>query len=147
MLVVSRQNPLRFDGGDVPAGATIERCSQISLTDGVRAGVGTLVTSTVNSSLANLDNVSESFSTRNHLVDFLNKKRGFCQQFAGAFAVMAREVNLPSRVVVGFVPGDKQPDGSYSVTWHDAHAWPEVFFQGTGWVRFEPTPRSDNAGV
>jgi hypothetical protein len=60
---------------------------------------------------------------------------------------MARELGLPTRVVVGFVPGEKQDDGSWSVSWHDAHAWPEVYFQGVGWTRFEPTPRTDNAGI
>ncbi len=86
-------------------------------------------------------------ATDDPLTVFLNSKRGFCQQFAGTFAVMARELGLPTRVVVGFVPGEKQDDGSWSVTWHDAHAWPEVYFQGVGWTRFEPTPRDDNAGI
>ncbi len=86
-------------------------------------------------------------TSANPLTVFLNSKRGFCQQFAGTFAVMARELGLPTRIVVGFVPGEKQDDGSWSVTWHDAHAWPEVYFQGVGWTRFEPTPRTDNSGV
>jgi transglutaminase-like putative cysteine protease len=86
-------------------------------------------------------------SLRDPLGDFLQHKVGFCQQFAGTFAVMARSLGIPTRVVVGFVPGERRNDGSWQVTAHDVHAWPEVYFQGIGWVRFEPTPRSDNAGV
>src|SRR5207247_4388853 len=67
-------------------------------------------------------------------------KRGYCEQFAGAYAAMARAVNLPSRVAVGFTTGDLTPDGSYSVRGYHGHAWPEVFLTGYGWVAFEPTP-------
>ncbi len=81
------------------------------------------------------------------LTDFLTTKKGFCQQFAGTFAVMARHLGLPTRVVVGFVPGEYDAETqTWTVSWHDTHAWPEVYFEGVGWTRFEPTP-SDNAGV
>lgn len=78
------------------------------------------------------------------LGDFLfHTKRGFCQQFATAMAVMARLAGIPSRVAVGFTAGARQPDGSYLVTTHDAHAWPELWFPNYGWLPFEPTPRTD----
>jgi transglutaminase-like putative cysteine protease len=79
------------------------------------------------------------------LVDFLTKTQaGFCQQFSAAFAVLAREIGLPSRVAVGFTPGvDRQ--GVYHVTNTDAHAWPEVWFSGIGWELFEPTPGRGSA--
>ncbi len=85
--------------------------------------------------------------TGNPLVSFLTNRAGFCQQFAGAFAVMARQAHLPTRVEIGFTPGSA-PDsnGLRSVTNHNAHAWPEVYFYGIGWVRFEPTA-SAPAGV
>ena len=67
-------------------------------------------------------------------------RRGYCEQFAGAFAAMARAVGLPTRVAVGFTPGTLQADGRYHVRGLHAHAWPEVYFTGTGWVAFEPTP-------
>ncbi|MDQ1706247.1 MAG: hypothetical protein QOF18_2613 [Frankiaceae bacterium] len=73
--------------------------------------------------------------------------RGFCQQYASAMAVMARLVNIPSRVAVGFTPGVRQSDGRYLVTTHDAHAWPELYFSGFGWLPFEPTPRADGQAV
>ena len=64
---------------------------------------------------------------------------GYCVQFAGAMALMARIAGIPSRVAVGFLPG-KQSGDHWLVTSHDMHAWPELYFEGQGWVRFEPTP-------
>lgn len=79
------------------------------------------------------------------LADFLFEVRaGYCEQFASAYAAMARAVGLPARVAVGFTWGDWDPGrgerGAYVVRGEHAHAWPEVYFAGTGWVRFEPTP-------
>lgn len=67
-------------------------------------------------------------------------KTGYCEQFAGAYAVMARAMGLPTRVAVGFTPGDVGEDGLYHVKGLNAHAWPEVYLEGFGWVAFEPTP-------
>src|SRR5699024_8362926 len=47
---------------------------------------------------------------------------------------------IPARVAVGFLPGKQQQDGSWKVRLQDAHAWPELYFEGVGWIRFEPTP-------
>jgi transglutaminase-like putative cysteine protease len=75
------------------------------------------------------------------LVDFLTKtKRGYCQQFAFAMAALARLVGIPARVAVGYTAGTLEHDGTWKVTEADAHAWPELYFQGAGWLRFEPTP-------
>ena len=71
---------------------------------------------------------------------FLRVRIGYCEQFAGTFAVMARAVGLPARVAVGFTQGELRPDGRYHVLGKHAHAWPEVWFDGVGWVLFEPTP-------
>lgn len=71
------------------------------------------------------------------LVAFLRDRRGYCEQFA---AIMARQLGIPARVAVGFLPGEREGD-TYVVSAHDAHAWPELYFEGHGWVRFEPTPR------
>ena len=67
-------------------------------------------------------------------------RRGYCEQFASAFAVMARALDIPTRVVVGFLNADQIGANSYQFSAHDLHAWPEVYFEGAGWVRFEPTP-------
>ncbi|MER5364908.1 DUF3488 and transglutaminase-like domain-containing protein [Streptomyces sp. NPDC002722] len=71
---------------------------------------------------------------------FLKEKQGFCVHFSFAMAAMARTLGIPARVAVGFTPGTGQPDGSVSVGLRDAHAWPELYFEGVGWTRFEPTP-------
>lgn len=68
---------------------------------------------------------------------FVNHK-GYCIHFASAFALMARIVGIPSRVSVGFLPGTKNQNG-WQVQGKDMHAWPELYFEGYGWVRFEPT--------
>ncbi|MFN8076326.1 MAG: DUF3488 and transglutaminase-like domain-containing protein [Kineosporiaceae bacterium] len=74
------------------------------------------------------------------MVEFLRKKQGYCVHFASAMAVMARMVGIPSRVAVGFLPPTANEDGVYEVTYARAHAWPELYFRGAGWQRFEPTP-------
>jgi transglutaminase-like putative cysteine protease len=82
------------------------------------------------------------------LENFLfRSKRGYCEQFSGAFAAMARAVGIPSRVAVGFTPGNVQADGRYHVQGLHAHAWPEVWLGQFGWVAFEPTPGRGNPGM
>lgn len=86
------------------------------------------------------------------LRDFLRDRRGYCEQYAATMALMARVAGIPARVAVGYRPGtsvnDEQDgvppvagDGSLrEVRAHDSHAWPELYFEGAGWLRFEPTP-------
>ncbi|CAL9606017.1 hypothetical protein SUDANB105_05519 [Streptomyces sp. enrichment culture] len=74
------------------------------------------------------------------IAKFLRDKQGFCIHFSFAMASMARTLGIPARVAVGFAPGTPQADGSVSVGLRDAHAWPELYFEGVGWTRFEPTP-------
>ena len=78
---------------------------------------------------------------------FLRIRHGFCQQFAAAFAALARAAGLPARVVVGFTPGDLDAaTNEYVVRGRDAHAWAEVWFAGLGWRTFEPTPSGPSPG-
>jgi len=75
----------------------------------------------------------------NRMKTFLfDDRRGYCEQFAGTFAAMARSIGLPTRVAVGFTPGELV-DGEYIVRGENYHAWPEVWIDGD-WVYFEPTP-------
>src|SRR4029453_7788764 len=84
------------------------------------------------------------------LADFLAQKSGYCVHFSSAMAVMARVEGIPSRIAVGYAPGRLTGEtvalvgqGSfpeYEVDARDAHAWPELYFEGLGWVPFEPTP-------
>jgi transglutaminase-like putative cysteine protease len=78
------------------------------------------------------------------LSDFLFvTHKGYCQQFAAAFAVLARIDGLPTRIAVGFLPGSQEKGSdTYVVTGSEYHAWPQVYFPGTGWIDFEPTPQA-----
>jgi len=68
-------------------------------------------------------------------------KFGYCQQFSGAMALMLRMAGIPARVAAGFAPGSHNRDsGEYRVRDLDAHSWVEVYFNGIGWVTFDPTP-------
>jgi hypothetical protein len=66
-------------------------------------------------------------------------KAGYCQHYAGAMALMLRMLGIPARVAVGFTSGSRR-DGKWVVTDHDAHAWVEAWFEGEGWIPFDPTP-------
>jgi transglutaminase-like putative cysteine protease len=76
------------------------------------------------------------------LLDFvLHTKRGYCQHFAGAMALMLRYLGIPARVAEGFVSGTYDGHaGTWTVTDHDAHAWVEAWFPRYGWLPFDPTP-------
>jgi transglutaminase-like putative cysteine protease len=74
-------------------------------------------------------------------------RRGYCEQFASAMAVLARAIGVPARVAIGFTPGTRDADGNWVITNRDAHAWPEIWFPTAGWVRFEPTPRDDSTEI
>ena len=77
----------------------------------------------------------------NAVDDFLfNTKRGFCEHFASAFTVMARAAGIPARIVTGYQGGEYNTMGGYFIVRQsDAHAWSEVWLQGRGWQRVDPT--------
>src|SRR4029453_3654881 len=82
------------------------------------------------------------------LRDFLLRDRvGDCQHFASAAALLLRLAGGPARVVVGFATGVPEPGGRFTVRDTDAHAWIEVYFQGIGWVAFNPTPAAAQATI
>jgi hypothetical protein len=66
-------------------------------------------------------------------------QQGYCEYYASAFIVLARANGLPTRMVTGFFPSDESIEGGYLYRERQAHAWPEVYFPGYGWVGFEPT--------
>lgn len=80
-------------------------------------------------------------TSQDAVLDFLEDGRGYCVQFATAMTTMARSLGMPARLAVGYLPG-RAEGGRYVVRGRDAHAWPEIYFSGIGWVRFEPTPGS-----
>ncbi|MGW2374442.1 transglutaminase TgpA family protein [Kitasatospora sp. NPDC001683] len=86
------------------------------------------------------DTSVEGGTGSNAIAVFLRDRRGFCVHFASTMAAMARVLKIPARVAVGFTPGDSKDGNTYSVTGRMYHAWPELYFSGYGWTRFEPTP-------
>ncbi|MGI9648622.1 MAG: transglutaminase domain-containing protein, partial [Acidimicrobiia bacterium] len=71
-------------------------------------------------------------------------REGYCEQFSASMGVLARLLDIPTRTVLGFTPGEvQQEDGSILVRDRNAHAWVEVWLPAQGWVRFDPTPRGD----
>jgi transglutaminase-like putative cysteine protease len=84
--------------------------------------------------------VTVSPSGGDSISTFLDDRSGYCVQFASAMVIMARSLEIPARMSVGFLSGRADGDGTYVVSGADAHAWPELYFPGHGWVRFEPTP-------
>lgn len=85
--------------------------------------------------------------------DFLfNTRRGFCEHYAGSFAYLMRAAGVPARVVTGYQGGEVNPVGNYLIVRQsDAHAWTEVWLEGKGWLRVDPTaavaPERVNAGI
>ena len=92
---------------------------------------------------------SEDGNGTDQLAAFLSPEGrvGYCEQFAASMAVMAREVGIPARVAVGFLRPTRLPDGRWEYSAYDLHAWPELYFPGAGWTRFEPTPATRASGV
>jgi hypothetical protein len=81
-------------------------------------------------------------------VDSRNYRTGYCEQFATAMALMARTLNIPSRLALGFAPGevvDQDGDEYIFVRARNAHAWVELYIAGQGWLRFDPTPLGDGS--
>ena len=73
-------------------------------------------------------------------VAFLERRRGYCQHFCSAFAMLVRDAGLPARLAVGFAQGEWHGEGEYYVLRRlHAHCWVEVFFAELGWVRYDPT--------
>jgi transglutaminase-like putative cysteine protease len=119
-------------------GTTSKHAAAVEIQDWLR----TSFTYSVNVISRPIDDLQSS----SYLEQFIQDKVGYCEQFAATMALMSRSIGIRSRVVVGFTRGTKNEQGEYVVTAKDAHAWPELYFTGIGWVRFEPTPRGPADG-
>lgn len=121
---------LRTRAEEVTRGATTDYAKAVKLQDWFRSGGG-----------FRYSTQTRAGSGMALLARFVTDDRvGYCEQFATAMATMGRTLGIPSRVAIGFLSGEKAADGQIVYTSDDLHAWPEMFFAGTGWVRFEPTP-------
>ncbi|WP_372012827.1 transglutaminase TgpA family protein [Pseudoxanthomonas sp. 10H] len=78
---------------------------------------------------------------RDAIDEFLfQTRRGYCEHFSSAFTVLMRAAGIPARVVTGYAGGYRNPLGDYWIVRKmDAHAWVEVWLDGRGWVRIDPT--------
>lgn len=85
-------------------------------------------------------------SSQKSMAEFLDKKVGFCEQFAATYAAMARAIRIPSRVVIGFSPGSANANGEFVVNAKQAHSWVEVYLTGIGWLTIDPTPAGNLPG-
>jgi hypothetical protein len=71
---------------------------------------------------------------------FFETKSGYCEYYAGMFAILARLQNIPSRIVTGYLAGEYNDLGNfYTFRQSDAHSWVEVYTNDKGWIRFDPT--------
>lgn len=75
------------------------------------------------------------------VVDYVlfQSQEGYCEYYASAFVVLARSLDIPTRMVTGLFPSDEQTNGGILYRELNAHAWPQVYFPGYGWIGFEPT--------
>ena len=85
-------------------------------------------------------------SSQRAMRQFLDAKVGFCEQFAATYAAMARSIRIPSRVIVGFIPGKPDTNGVFNVMSKQAHSWVEVYLTGMGWITIDPTPQGTQPG-
>jgi protein-glutamine gamma-glutamyltransferase len=78
---------------------------------------------------------------RNSIDEFLfDTRQGYCEHYSSAFVFLMRALDVPARVVTGYQGGELNPvDGFLTIRQSDAHAWSEVWLQGRGWVRVDPT--------
>ncbi|MBK1654424.1 transglutaminase TgpA family protein [Allochromatium vinosum] len=75
-------------------------------------------------------------------------RRGFCEHYASSFALLMRIAGIPSRIVLGYLGGETNEFGGYTIVRQsDAHAWVEVLIAGRGWVRVDPTAAVDPSRI
>ncbi|WP_341716919.1 DUF3488 and transglutaminase-like domain-containing protein [Micromonospora sp. FIMYZ51] len=83
---------------------------------------------------------TEEGTSGEQILDFLENKAGFCQQYAAAMAWMVRDAGIPARVAFGFTNGNRRSGDTFTLTNRNLHAWTEVYFDQVGWVPFDATP-------
>ncbi|MEV6812826.1 DUF3488 and transglutaminase-like domain-containing protein [Micromonospora sp. NPDC051296] len=83
---------------------------------------------------------TEQGTSGQEILDFLENKVGYCQQYAAALAWMVRDAGIPARVAFGFSNGSRRTGDTLTLTNRNLHAWTEVYFDQIGWVPFDATP-------
>jgi len=93
-----------------------------------------------------LYSLDDSATTARSVIDefILTDRKGHCEKFATAMALLVRSQGIPARVVLGYRGGEwNESDESYTIRANMAHLWVEVWFPTAGWIKFDPSPRSD----
>lgn len=142
---VAQSSPIMRDYGGVPRDFPVTVRRKVSeLVEGARSPYDKALAIRNYFSAANGFSYSVSTQagdTGSDLADFvLEKRQGFCQQYAAAMAIMLREAGIPARVVIGFTRHGPVKDGHWSILNTDAHAWVESYFTSLGWIPWDPTP-------
>jgi transglutaminase-like putative cysteine protease len=138
------------NSGTAPVPATVASDTELPTIPPAVTALAQSITASASTPLAKAEALTNWFRSRlfhyslrptpSTLVSFLTVSHtGSCEQFAGAFTVLARAVGLPTRVAIGFTTGIRDSAGQTVVRGIDAHAWPEVYLDGS-WISFEPTP-------
>ncbi len=130
---------------DVPSSVDLARLQSlaISITEDATSQYGQAVA--LQNYLRNTENFTYDTSVSpdgggDSVSQFLDDRAGYCVQFATTMVMLSRSLGIPSRLAVGFLGGHLTDNNIWAVRSGDAHAWPELYFPGEGWVRFEPTP-------
>ncbi len=120
---------------------TLELARQIALPGDNAYDTAAAVTFYLRTHVRYADTVPPVPAGREPLDWFLfDLREGFCNYYASAEVIMLRSLGIPARLAAGFAQGERQEEeDAYLVRQSDAHAWPEVYFPGLGWVEFEPT--------
>lgn len=120
---------------------TLELARQIALTQDGPYDIATAVTAYLRTYISYHETVPTPHPNQEPLDWFLfDQREGFCNYYASAEVILLRSLGVPARLAVGFAQGERQDESdTYLVRRRDAHAWPEVYFPGLGWIEFEPT--------
>ena len=152
------QKQLREATGDYPDWMTVQLESQrASIPEGITALAGQITqgqTTNFDKALAITTYLRQNYDYSEQLPEvsedtnqvewfLFDGKKGFCNQFATAEVMLLRSSGIPARLVLGFTGGEADGKGGLEIRQKNAHAWPEVYFEGIGWVIFEPTPPID----
>jgi transglutaminase-like putative cysteine protease len=125
---------------------TQELAQQIALDQETPYDVAVAVTRFLRQSIDYSETITPSIPPDQEPLDWFlfDLRQGFCNYYASAEVIMLRSLGIPARLAVGFAEGERQPGADiYLVRQEQAHAWPEVYFPGVGWVEFEPTASQD----
>ena len=87
-----------------------------------------------------------TFPTPEESLELFERRTGSCTHFAASASLMLRQLGMPTRIAAGYVAREATQAGEWIVRMRDGHAWIEVWFEGLGWLPFDPTPAAQGVG-